>query len=84
MADALPSSAALARPGCRKSKRLNRSPARFSTGVPVSAILARARTDFVARACFAPGFSIACASSRTMRRQSAREADAGGRHGAAR
>ena len=54
-------------PGLMKSKIDQRSPSRFSTGVPVSAMRARASSCLAARVCLAPGFLIACASSRTAR-----------------
>jgi hypothetical protein len=60
--DAPPSS-----PGLRKSKSDHRSPKLFSTGVPVSATLAGALSCFTAFVCRAPGFLIACASSRIAR-----------------
>jgi hypothetical protein len=47
-----------------KSKIDQRSPSRFSTGVPVSAMRARASSCLTALVCLAPGFLIACASSR--------------------
>ena len=56
------------RPGLMKSKIDHRSPSRFSIGVPVSAIAASACSCFTGRVCLAPGFLIACASSRTARR----------------
>ncbi len=51
------------RPGLMKSKIDQRSPSRFSTGVPVSAMRACASSCLAARVCRAPGFLIACASS---------------------
>ena len=56
------------RPGLRKSKMDQRSPSRFSTGVPLSAMRARASICLAARVCLAPGVLIACASSRMARR----------------
>ena len=47
-----------------KSKIDQRSPSRFSIGVPVSAMRARASSFLTARVCLASGFLIACASSR--------------------
>ena len=55
------------RPGFTKSKIDHRSERRFSTGVPVRAMRARPQSFFAARVCRAPGFLIACASSRTTR-----------------
>ena len=51
-----------------KSKIDHRSPRRFSTGVPVSAMRAGAFSALTARVCLAPGFLIACASSRMTKR----------------
>ena len=56
-------------PGFRKSKSDQRSPSRFSTGVPVSASFQPAGIALTARVCFAAGFLIACASSSTTLRQ---------------
>ncbi len=50
-----------------KSKIDHRSPSRFSIGVPVSAMRARAWSFFAARVCLASGFLIAWASSSTAR-----------------
>ena len=43
------------RPGLRKSKMDQRSPRRFSTGVPLSAMRARASICLAARVCLVPG-----------------------------
>ena len=48
-----------------------RSPSRFSTGVPVSANRACAFSFLAVRVCLASGFLMACASSSTTRRQAA-------------
>jgi len=51
-------------PGFRKSKSDQRSERRFSTGVPVNAIRAAARSSRTARLWRVPELRIACASSR--------------------
>ncbi len=56
-------------PGLITSKIDHRSPRRFSTGVPVSAMRARADSALAARVCRAAGFLIACASSKIASRQ---------------
>ena len=52
-------------PGFRKSKIDHRSPRRFSTGVPVRARRHLESSVLIALVCLAPGFLMACASSRT-------------------
>ena len=56
------------RPGLMKSKIDQRSPSRFSMGVPVSAMRASARSCLTGLVCLAPGFLMACASSSTTSR----------------
>ena len=52
-----------------KSKIDQRSPSRFSIGVPVSAMRASALSCLTALVCLAAGFLMACASSSTTSRQ---------------
>ena len=52
-----------------KSKIDQRSPSRFSTGVPVRAMRASARSCLTALVCLAAGFLMAWASSSTASRQ---------------
>ena len=60
------------RPGLMKSKIDQRSPSRFSIGVPVSAMRASARSCLTVLVCLAPGFLIACASSSIASRHARR------------
>ena len=62
-------SACPSRPGLVKSMIDHSSDSRFSTGVPVSAILAVAGSARTARACLVAWFLMFCASSQTTRAQ---------------
>ena len=62
-------SAGPSRPGLVKSMIDHSSDSRFSTGVPVSAILAAAGSARTARACLVAWFLMFCASSQTTRAQ---------------
>ena len=52
-----------------KSKIDQRSPSRFSMGVPVRAMRVSALSALTAFVCLAAGFLMACASSRMTSRQ---------------
>ena len=56
------------RPGLTNSRIDHRSARRFSTGVPVTAILVAAGRERMEVACLVAAFLIACASSTTTRR----------------